>query len=315
MNKLLRLKEWLTIPDVARHLSIHFDEEVTEADVLQLGLDGHLTLSVHFVNQAVARRCVLVPIAEAERSELRLPNKEPETLTVGVQVNETEWLNFTGEVVCLHAICDLPLIGSERFAVLHEFERLTGGPPCTMLNLDGSFVRGTDGQLYQLLESYEQNEFTKGSSAALPDLQQRIAREGLHPTAAQQLLRYPEERKAFLDRADGNKRSGREGENYYPIQGLPPDSVLVVRTAALRAVEDSLGDRRAGSETSLATRERQTLLIIVGALCRELGINPAERGAAKRLAESTERFGIPVTDETIRKFLKQLEEAEGSRRK
>jgi len=50
MNKpgvLFNLKEWLTIPDAARHLSTIFDESLTEADILRLGLNGHLKLSVY----------------------------------------------------------------------------------------------------------------------------------------------------------------------------------------------------------------------------------------------------------------------------
>lgn len=42
MNKLgvlFNLKEWLTIPDAARHLSTIFDESLTEADILRLGLE------------------------------------------------------------------------------------------------------------------------------------------------------------------------------------------------------------------------------------------------------------------------------------
>ena len=54
LKKLLNLKPWLTIPDAARRLSVSFGEDVTEADVLRLGLDGHLTLSVNFVNHARA---------------------------------------------------------------------------------------------------------------------------------------------------------------------------------------------------------------------------------------------------------------------
>ena len=55
MKKLLKLKEWLAVSDAAKHLSILFGEEVVEADVLRLALDGHLTLSVLFVNGASAR--------------------------------------------------------------------------------------------------------------------------------------------------------------------------------------------------------------------------------------------------------------------
>jgi hypothetical protein len=55
LGKLFNLKEWLTVADAARHLSIVFGEDVTEADVLRLALDGHLRLSVNFVNHARAR--------------------------------------------------------------------------------------------------------------------------------------------------------------------------------------------------------------------------------------------------------------------
>ncbi len=67
MRKLLKLKEWLTVSDAARHLSILFGEEVSEADVLRLALDGHLTLSVDFVNHASARCGPIVPIEDAKR--------------------------------------------------------------------------------------------------------------------------------------------------------------------------------------------------------------------------------------------------------
>lgn len=65
-GKLFNLKKWLTVTDAARRLSIAFSEEVTEADVLRLALDGHLRLSVHFVNHANARRGLVGPITEAQ---------------------------------------------------------------------------------------------------------------------------------------------------------------------------------------------------------------------------------------------------------
>ena len=52
LKKLLNVKDWLTVADAARHLSILLGDDVSEADVLRLALDGHLTLSVHFVNHA-----------------------------------------------------------------------------------------------------------------------------------------------------------------------------------------------------------------------------------------------------------------------
>ena len=55
MGKLFNLKQWLTVEDAAKHLSIVFGEPVSKADVFRLALDGELTLSVRFVNGANAR--------------------------------------------------------------------------------------------------------------------------------------------------------------------------------------------------------------------------------------------------------------------
>lgn len=55
-SKLFQLKEWLTVPESAKYLSLILGEDVTDADVIRLCLDGHLTLSVNFVNHAYARR-------------------------------------------------------------------------------------------------------------------------------------------------------------------------------------------------------------------------------------------------------------------
>ncbi len=55
-SKLFQLKNWLTIPEAAKYLSIMFGEEVNESDVLRLALDRHLKLSVNFVNHAHAKR-------------------------------------------------------------------------------------------------------------------------------------------------------------------------------------------------------------------------------------------------------------------
>ena len=46
MSKLFKLKEWLTVSEAAKHLSVLFGEEVAESDLLRLGLDGNLDLSV-----------------------------------------------------------------------------------------------------------------------------------------------------------------------------------------------------------------------------------------------------------------------------
>ncbi len=47
ISKLLKVREWFTVPETAKHLSMMFGEEITEADILRLALDGKLKLSVY----------------------------------------------------------------------------------------------------------------------------------------------------------------------------------------------------------------------------------------------------------------------------
>src|SRR3954466_7877530 len=51
-GKLFHLREWVELKDAARYLTIMVGEETGPDDVLRLGLDGHLTLSVRFVTAA-----------------------------------------------------------------------------------------------------------------------------------------------------------------------------------------------------------------------------------------------------------------------
>ena len=61
MGRLFNLKEWLSLADAAKHLSIVFGEDVTEADVLQLALDRRLRLSIYFNSGAITCLCVRTP--------------------------------------------------------------------------------------------------------------------------------------------------------------------------------------------------------------------------------------------------------------
>ncbi len=79
MSKLLNLKQWLTIKDAARHLSILFGEDVGEADILRLGLDKKLQLSVNLVNHATVKRQKIIPISEARTVSVYLPRHKAST--------------------------------------------------------------------------------------------------------------------------------------------------------------------------------------------------------------------------------------------
>lgn len=258
MGKLFNLKEWLTLADAARHLAIVFGEDVTEADVLRLALDGHLRLSVDFVNHARARCGKVARYTEAELVAaiesgtlpddlkwMKLPRDlaaavrgesggEEVTHLMSLRIDDDRYLTLGDDVTTLRGVWDLPMIGGEQLDMKHQYQMLTGGPSVTLETLDGAFVEGRDGRICQLQEDFDDNEYQAGSSAQLERLKQHIASNGIEGAEAESLLnRHKEQRKEFLEK----RREKPAKENYYPAGGLPKDAVIVVRTEALREFE------------------------------------------------------------------------------
>lgn len=324
MGKLLNLKEWLTIADAARHLSIVFGEEVTEADVLRLGLDGHLRLSVNFVNHAIARCGVVVGYEDAEWGEIPadltaiLPNIPDEAkgnllpYMKSLDIGDERFLNLSDEVTTLRGLWDLPMIGGERLDIENKYQILTGGTSVTLKSLDGAFVEGRDGSVCQLHVGFEDNEYQSGSRVQLKELRQHIFSNDIDGAEADSLLkRNKEKRKGFAK----ERKNRFPKENYYPAGGLPKDVVLVVRTEALREFEQSVNGVPKESEKPISTTERRTLLTIIAALCDYSAINPGARGAASQIAMLTEDIGAPVSNDTVMRWIKEIPDAVRARMK
>lgn len=340
MGKLFSLKEWLTVADAARHLSIVFGEDVSDADVLRLALDGRLCLSVYFVNHAKARCGKVVRYSEPELRDaiatgnlpqdlkwhtwppgamaaLRpdLPPDEAEKsalMLMSLRIDDDRYLTLDDAVTTLRGVWDLPMIGNERLDIEHEYQNVTGGPAVTLQGLDGAFVEGHDGQICQLQEDYDENEFQDGSLAQLERLKQYIAEDDIEDAEAESMLKvHKEHRKEFLEK----RRTKPAKENHYPAGGLPKDAVIVVRTEALREFEQSVNGTPNGPEKPISANERNSLLTIIAALCEYSAIRPQERGAASQIAKLTEEIGAVVSDDTVRRALAKIPDALETRMK
>lgn len=131
MDKLFSLKEWLTIEDTARHLSIVFDETVGEADILRLALDGHLRLLDNFLNKTQARIGKCVGYEDAEWHEMspdmakmvpNLPDEakgKPIHVMDSLKIDENRYLNLGDTVETIEGVWDLPMIGGESLDIEH----------------------------------------------------------------------------------------------------------------------------------------------------------------------------------------------------
>lgn len=100
-----------------------------------------------------------------------------------------------------------------------------------------------------------------------------------------------------------------------PMETLPDDAVLVVRTEALRAFEQSVNATPNGSDKPISSNERNSLLTIIAALCDYSGIPHQKRGAASQIAKLTEEIGASVSADTVKRVLEKIQHALDARMK
>ena len=165
LGGLLDLKDWLTLGETAKVLARRLGDEVSEADVLRLGLDGRLVLSVRFVNGTDARRGRLVPGNQATYSEVpSLDGQRTVRLYRGPQLNNGDVIELEEGIVALRGVFDLPMIGGELHTVEAEYQRravaeqATWAPSVevTDVAMDGAFV--SDGASYFQLQDWLEDD-------------------------------------------------------------------------------------------------------------------------------------------------------------
>jgi hypothetical protein len=106
----------------------------------------------------------------------------------------------------------------------------------------------------------------------------------------------------------------RNSGNFYPVFALPEGTEIVLSRSEIEKCEALLSEELIDERPLLAT-ERNTLLVMIAALCKKTGIAPQDRTSASQLARLVDDIGVSVSDETIRKALKQIPDAMARRGK
>ena len=174
VKKLFKLKEWLTLNEAAKRLTVSFGEEISEVDCLQLALDGHITISILLSDSRYAVKAKIVTTSKRELFSRTITETTSEgafsSLLNDVRFFTNAELDFEyetikreGAVVRLrHDIYDLPcpLLGSEELDVMHLFDIKQGRNPREFVNTEGAFVL-SGGELYNIMESFNPLEFKR----------------------------------------------------------------------------------------------------------------------------------------------------------
>lgn len=311
MSKLFKLKEWLTVEEAAKHLSTVLGEDVTIADIYRLALDGHLVLSMSFPNHAYGNLGKVVgfentkrftPPADLYEAMHKVnPGRVPDEIIVSDYIGNEQFINWREEVTSIDGVWDLAMLASERIDVEFLYHQFIGGPTIELTNINGTFLRKGD-IFCRLVESWDDNEYQKGSMAVKRQLEELVAKREIPEENIKPMWeKYKADRKEYLAERDSRPRH----KDFYPAGGLPQDGVYVVRTAAIVDFLTAINETPA-NEKPLSTKERNSLLALVAALCKEAKYDLNQRGIASSLAKATEELGKPLSDDTIRGILKQV---------
>jgi len=275
MSKLFKLKEWLNLDDCEKYLTTLMGEDVTKADILRLGLDGHLILSVHLVNQARVRVGKIIPKSQANpRCVPSFFDKEvKQEIYDGILIKEDKVLQLEDRVVTIDGVWDLPMLGAEALDVEHEYQNITEGPSVTLGCIDGPFVMSNN-----------------ADNSVVCQIQGRFDKEDLEQMGCPDVWFEP-----------------CNPKGYFPADCLPSDSVFVVRTAALREFERSLSEPKINSSHPKRENEKPFQLIkqLVEMLMPEQDLSKSSQVHAA-LNRKLKGGDLVISEATLKKYLSQI---------
>lgn len=297
MTKLMNIKRWLTISEAARYLSIVLGDEASEADVLQLGLEGTLNLSLELINGAMARRGTLVDSSfEVSADDLKCEDF--------IRIDAGRTIRLEQEVIPILGTFQVPLWGGHVF-LKKKHQQLLGGPEVELIAMRGIIVKRGE-EYYQLHSYFDSIETCVGSLAYESALRNGRLRD-TQELRDIGLSHFKDDRDSILLAMKNNPRNG-----YIPSHTMPSDIVLLVETSDLVSMLQSFAtDSPPTGDKPLASKERKSLLIVIAALCDYSNIDHQQRGVAQQIMNMTDEIGSHLDDGTILKILKQVRDALG----
>jgi hypothetical protein len=232
MSKLIKFKKWLTIEDAASYLSTKLNEPINACDLLQLGLDGFLTISVNLLN-AMYVRCGKA-----------IPNTG--NISGGFPFNGKDLLVFDSRIEMITGIYDLPMIAGEIQDCNHKIQKIAGGPLVGGGDPRGAFLKSpTSESYYQRMDYIEQTDKQNGYFAN----------------------RHKPELWDWTPRLFDDVNLEHYVEQGGVLLAVPSrQDVFVIRTDALFQFEQSQTRVSEAVEKPLSTRERDNLLKTIGGM-------------------------------------------------
>lgn len=327
MKKLFKLEKWLTLAEASKYLSSELKEEVGESDVLKLVVEGRLKLSVKFDNYIFARKGKIIGDEGDDSNNLPLAlNRYPPLIkTIISEQSKTTYKDgincknkfvLEQEVVRLTGVYEMSMLGCERLEIKKMYQVKTNGPAVHQNNSNGILIKDEDNAIYQLLEINDLKSIPDGSIEKLLDLEHKIEKLPFDSELAKSLTTiYNHHRKIYNTKYLEASNSSQILESFSPILEFPNTCIWVFQNKSLREFMEAENKLNNIEEKPIGTTERNTLLTIIEALCRNSDLDTKARGTAIKIAKMTDSINAPITDDTIRAALFKIQEAVDRRMK
>lgn len=298
MNKLLKLKQYLSINDSADYLSATLEETVSVADIYELSLEGHLAISIRLTNQAYAKKVDLAPELELSNSEERFGS---------VQANEVD-----EKVHIFNGLYDLAMIGEERFELRKLYQREVEGDSPVLSELSGFYVK-YEGCIYKLLESLPVTKSEESQISKEARLESLLNSKGLtsqsqfdDPLTVFENLSINE-----IEQVAELISPFNDSENNSSIPLDRNSYQLVLKTTELQRFISQISSPSASDineEKPIHPPEKRSYLKFISVLLNELKIKPTQKGISTSLRFMIDGMGISLCNNTVRKILSEVED-------
>ena len=295
MSKIFKLKQFLTVEDATRHLSQSLEEPVSLPDFYRFVVDEHLTMSVRFNSQAFAQSGKYVCS----------------------QDDESKALVFDKLVHVIDGVWDLAMIGTESKKIEALYQEEVGGLQPMLAEVNG-FCLKRDEVIYKLQESLhlEGNKYNLNALESRRDhllklkgLSADELNQGSNSLVFDCFSTSELDEFMSLNEALIQNESGEYAESDAHLALEDVSYQFVIRTNELTRFVQALQDEPSSvlqEDKPLLAKERNTLLVLIGALCDELKIDPTERGVVSALTRITELAGTTLSGEVIRQILLKI---------
>lgn len=291
MNKVFRLRDWVSLEEAAKQLSAVFQEEVTDIDILSLGLSKKIRLSIRLDTPTPTQLCRFVTVSEAQADPSPYANLE-ELLREG-----EPFLSAVKNVYMPRAFEDSVYIVPQH--------RSTGGPHDIHSLMDLTMMGDSEWVEVEL-------QRRRGKSVAPRPF----------------LGAYVTEPDGFSD--DGQlvhkgrpfKVLARSDSGFVDAYSQPAGSEIVVRPRLVLEFIEAQTAIKKDTDLDLKeldTKERNVLLAIIGVLCKGLGhdisLSAHASDVSKKLLNLADEQGVGIGQSTIENHLKKVPDAVGRRKR